>query len=611
MWQQIRDRVAYTVHPSLYFIWSDLMNAEGRRYARYTVLVVLIGSATGIVAPYGLGLIINGVSTLDQHTFLYGLVFFICVRFLDDRLNKTRLELRERVFQQNFWHIPQRLTELFFRQPTGTYINTDNALDGGGVESVNDKVWNVQSNFLFNIIPSWSMTVFGLMACTWVDVRLGIGALLYIIVEMSVARRHNQHISTEMFPIAEDYRAWKKRNRAKWDALTLVKSNGVERRVIQEVHDEVQPTLRRDDALWRVWFARAITYRRHIDLFASIVLYAVAARFAFAGTIGVEQFVLLFFSFERITMSLQDVADAQREVQKELANIETYRVQLIRPPAFRYDEGAPLRERTIDLSFAGVSLTLGTNGAERTVLRDVSFTIDSGERVGIIGPSGAGKTQLINLLLRAYNPEEGVIRVGATDLRSVAPESWLSHVGYVPQDPTVFDTSVRENVRFGVRDHTPHDDDVVWEALTRAGLDLSGRLAEGLDTVVGTKGLRLSGGQRQRLMIAQAIYKLLRCEHTGHPQLVIADEATSALDSISEAHVLDSLYQALPSGTTMLMIAHRLSSLYGCDRILLVRPLEVCAPGVPQVTEYTSLREPYESDSLFREMAVAQGFVPQ
>ncbi len=92
---------------------------------------------------------------------------------------------------------------------------------------------------------------------------------------------------------------------------------------------------------------------------------------------------------------------------------------------------------------------------------------------------------------------------------------------------------------------------------------------------------------------------------------MIADEATSALDSISEAHVLDSLYAALPAGTTMLMIAHRLSSLYGCDKVLMVRPLERCAPDVPQVTLLSSLQELYASEPLFREMADSQGFVPR
>ncbi len=452
MFQLLAKKLQHSLHPSLSFIWHDLMNEAGRRYTIYTTLIVLIGAGTGILAPYGLGLIFNGVANLDQKIFFYGITFFVCLRVLDDFLNKKRIELRERVFQQNFWHIPQRLTELFLRQPLGAYVNTDNSVDGGGVESVNDKVWNVQASFLFNIIPNWSITFFGLMACMWVDIRLGVGALLYIIVECYMARKHNKYMSNKMFPIAEDFRSWQKRNRAKWDAIALVKSNGVEQRTIQEVHDEVQPALLRDDALWRIWFAKAITLRRSIDLVALVLLYCSGgAWLAFAGKISLEQFVLLCSSFARITIALQEVAGMQREVQKELARIETYRVQLIRPTLIPYDVGDGFKEKEVGIEYRNVCLSLGTNGSERMVLRNVSFAVASGERVGIVGPSGAGKTQLINLLLRAYDPDSGSIMVGGTDIQTVAPCSWLSHVGYVPQDPTIFDTSIRTNVRFGAQ----------------------------------------------------------------------------------------------------------------------------------------------------------------
>lgn len=269
-------------------------------------------------------------------------------------------------------------------------------------------------------------------------------------------------------------------------------------------------------------------------------------------------------------------------------------------------------DTALRLAFNDVALDLTSNTERRSILRSVTLTIEPGERVGIVGPSGAGKTQLVNLLLRAYRPTNGEISVGTHPLHTIAPHAWLRHVGYVPQDAIIFDGTVRENVRFAEATH-PHDsasEALIWQALQKAGLDLRGQLPHGLDTLVGTKGLRLSGGQRQRLSIAQAIYKLSRREQEQAPQLVIADEATSALDSISEAHVLDSLYQALPRQTTMVMIAHRLSSLYGCDSILMVRPLEQCPLEQPQVTKHTSLAELYAHEPLFREMAKAQGFHP-
>ena len=612
MFQLLNERVQQQLHPSLRFIWRDLMNEEGRRYAIYTVLVVLAGSATAIIAPYGLGLIIDGVSQSDWNIFLFGLGFFVGIRWLDDRLHKKRLELRENVFQQNYWHIPQYLSWLFMRQPLGAYINTDDALDGGGVESVRDKVWNVVNTTLLSIVPNYGFVIFGLLACFYVNWQLGLIAVAYIAIEGWWGHCDSRYFSKEMQPIGEELRRYEKRVRAWWDAIALIKSNGVERRTIQAIHDTVQPTLKRDATMCQDWYPKALLRRRHFDLIVSTGLYGSAGYLVFEGELAVSSFVLLFFSFMRIVESLQLIADVQREVIRELSKIEPYRAKLVRPTLIPYDVGNEFVGSEVGIEFCNVSLSLGTNGAKRQVLRDVSFAIKPGERVGIVGPSGAGKTQLINLIQRVYNPDTGSIWVGTTYLKLAAPESWLTHVGYVPQDATVFDTSVRENVRFGVQTLPPagSDDNLVFEALRRAGLNLSGRLTEGLDTLVGSKGLRLSGGQRQRLMIAQAIYKVLCCQAAGRPPLVIADEATSALDSISEAHVLDSLYAALPAGTTMLMIAHRLSSLYGCDKVLMVRPLERCAPNVPQVTIHSSLRELYTSEPLFREMADSQGFVP-
>lgn len=602
-----------TLDPSLYFIWDELMSATGRQAARQTIIAVLVGAIATTIAPYGLGLLVDGVTTQSWLQFWYGLGVFVLMRLFDDGLNWYRLRVRERMFQNNYWHIPQQLTQKFLDQPLGTLIGTDDMIDGGGVESIRDKAYNILGRLSFSVIPSYALVLFGTIACAWVHPVLGLITVAYVVTEMAIAKRHNRYIATHMRPVAEELRRWEKRVRAWWDAVSLIKSNGVEQRICHAVHDEVQAPLEKDFAIWGQWFPNAITVRRLVDLAWSLGLYALGAYWTFQGTVSTEAFILLFFSFQRITMSLQDVSDESRGVQRELATINSYREQLVRAPDFTPRDGQPMPDTSLHLTFANVSLTLHSGARSRPVLRQVTTTIEPGERVGIVGPSGAGKTQLVNLLLRAYRPTTGEVRVGTHRLETIAPRAWLRHVGYVPQDAIVFDGSIRENVRFAEDTH-PDDtvsDHLIWQALQKAGLDLREQLPDGLDTLVGTKGLRLSGGQRQRLSIAQAIYKLSRRELEGAAQMVIADEATSALDSISEAHVLDSLYQALPAETTMIMIAHRLSSLYGCDSVLMVRPLAHCAPTQPQVTKHTSLVALYNQEPLFREMADAQGFHPR
>lgn len=610
--QQWAQRYLPIRNPSLTFIWNDLMSMNGRRAAKHTVGAVLIGAITTTIAPYGLGLVVDGVTTQSWNPFWYGLFIFVLLRLIDDGLNWYRLRVRERMFQDNYWHIPQQLTHRFLDQPLGALIGTDDMIDGGGVESIRDKAYNILGRLSFSVIPSYALALFGTIACTWVHPVLGALTMCYVITEMWLAKKHNREIATRMRPIAEALRQWEKRVRAWWDAVALIKSNGVEARIERSVRDEVQAPLRDDFAIWGIWFPKAITERRLLDLLWSLIVYALGAYWSFLGVVSTEAFVLLFFSFQQVTMSLQEVSDAQREVQRELATINSYREQLTRTPEFTPRTGSQMPRTTMRITFTDTSLTLSSSTRARPVLRSVNATIEPGERVGIVGPSGAGKTQLVNLLLRAYRPTAGKLRIGDHDLTSIAPRAWLRHVGYVPQDATVFDGTIRENVRFAEEAHPDkqQSDALIWEALRQARLDLDHQLVDGLDTLVGTKGLRLSGGERQRLSIAQALYKLSCRELEQAPQLVIADEATSALDSISEAHVLDSLYQALPKHATMIMIAHRLSSLYGCDSVLLVRPLAQCSDQQAQVTKHESLIELYQQESLFREMAHAQGFHP-
>ena len=193
------------------------------------------------------------------------------------------------------------------------------------------------------------------------------------------------------------------------------------------------------------------------------------------------------------------------------------------------------------------------------VLRGVTLTLAPGEVVALVGPSGAGKSTLAALLPRFFDPQHGHVRLGGVDVRDAAPAEVRAAVGLVPQETQLFSGSVRENVRYGRPDA---GDDAVREALVAARADgFVDALPQGLDTVVGERGLRLSGGQRQRIAIARALLE--------NPAVLVLDEATSSLDAESEAAVQAAL-DVLMRGRTSLVIAHRLSTVRGADRIAVV-----------------------------------------
>lgn len=193
------------------------------------------------------------------------------------------------------------------------------------------------------------------------------------------------------------------------------------------------------------------------------------------------------------------------------------------------------------------------------VVTDVSLAIPAGQKIGLVGHSGAGKTTLTHLLLRFADVTEGAITIDSHDIRTVTQESLRKNIAYVPQEPMLFHRTLRENIAYGKPDAT--DEEIRIAAKQANAVDFIDQLPEGLDTLVGERGVKLSGGQRQRIAIARAILK--------DAPILILDEATSALDSESEKLIQDAL-EKLMKGRTSIVIAHRLSTIAKLDRIVVL-----------------------------------------
>jgi ABC-type multidrug transport system fused ATPase/permease subunit len=197
---------------------------------------------------------------------------------------------------------------------------------------------------------------------------------------------------------------------------------------------------------------------------------------------------------------------------------------------------------------------------EKDVLSEVSFEIEPGMKVAVVGRSGAGKTTLLNHLPRFHDPRTGRVEVDGRDLRDLSLRSLRGAIGIVSQDTFLFSGTIRDNL-LCVRPEASEED--LLRVLAAAQLnDLLERLREGLDTEVGERGVHLSGGERQRLSIARALLK--------DPPILILDEATSSLDSISENRIRAALDHLMRSGRTCFVIAHRFTTILDADRILVL-----------------------------------------
>ena len=222
----------------------------------------------------------------------------------------------------------------------------------------------------------------------------------------------------------------------------------------------------------------------------------------------------------------------------------------------------------VDGTVAFEDVTFSYPGESQPALEGVDFTAETGEYVGVVGPTGAGKSTLLRLLLRFYHPDEGTIRIDGTDVATVSTSDLREAVGYVGQESTLLDGTVRENIAYG--DHGATDAEIRAAAARANAHGFITNLDDGYDTEVGERGVKLSGGQRQRIAIARAIVR--------DPAVLLLDEATSHVDNRTELYIQAGLSELI-EGRTTIAIAHRLSTIRDADTILVFEDGEIRERG--------------------------------
>ena len=296
------------------------------------------------------------------------------------------------------------------------------------------------------------------------------------------------------------------------------------------------------------------------------LMLAMATTGVRSGTMSLGDFVLINQFMLQLFIPLSFLGFVYREIKASLANIERLFGILDTPASIEEKPEDPcLSIHNGTIAFEQVCFSYRES---QPVLRDLSFTVTGGQTVALVGASGAGKSTIVKLLFRFYDPEAGVIRIDDQAINAITPSSLRQSIAIVPQDCVLFNDSLRENIRYG---RPTASDDEVEQAVNAAHLEQFVRqLPEGLDTTVGERGLKLSGGERQRVAIARAVLK--------DAPILIFDEATSSLDSQSEQAVL-AAFRELAGRHTALVIAHRLSTIVDADNIVVIDAGKVVESG--------------------------------
>lgn len=315
---------------------------------------------------------------------------------------------------------------------------------------------------------------------------------------------------------------------------------------------------------------------------AQLIFYIVSAIFVIGGSINVAEYIVIATYYTLISNNFQRILRDNMAFQARQVAIERVFKLLDSESEDETNLSSLIvsngRIKLDNLSFAYPN--------SKSILKNITYTIAPGERIGIVGESGVGKSTFAHLMIRFFEPNSGNIQIDGQDLSTCTYESVRNTIGLVSQETIIFDATVKDNICFG--DNVP--DDIIWNILKKAYLkDDIEKLPNGIHTVLGTNGLSMSGGQNQRLSIARVLYQ--------NPKIVILDEATSALDENSEQIVQRALNELTESRTSVI-ISHRLNSIVNADDIIVLKNGRIAATG-----DYKTL---LDNDPTFNELFSAQ-----
>ena len=323
---------------------------------------------------------------------------------------------------------------------------------------------------------------------------------------------------------------------------------------------------------------RAVVRLRCVQYLMDIAMWLVfvgGALYAWVHSlIGAGDFVMITALTSSLLQTAYNLGQRIPEFYDQMGSARESLDTLIVPATVTDKPGAPaLAVKQGEIRFDHVAFSYdvpseGRRQRSRNVVKDFELTLRAGQRVGLVGPSGAGKTTLMGLLMRMHDVVEGAIRIDGQDIREVTQESLRRSIALIPQDTTLFHRSLLENIRYGRPGAS--DEDVALAARRAHAHEFIVELEHGYKTMVGERGIKLSGGQRQRIAIARAILK--------DAPILLLDEATSALDSHSEQIIQAAMREAM-AGKTVIAIAHRLSTVMDMDRLIVLDRGFIVADG--------------------------------
>ncbi|HVH87983.1 MAG TPA: ABC transporter ATP-binding protein [Terriglobales bacterium] len=602
------------------WVYREFITPESRHWTRRMLvsLAISVTALNGIawLAKY----LLDGLVRHDAHAIKMSFIgMAVCVS-LYGYFDRLQMIAREYAQGANLTQLKRRMNELFFEKSMGQHLQESSYLNTANIERGKGRIDQLEHLLMFEGSSSLiSLTV--ALTHLWFRVPSAAFFMSLLLASYLVWLVYlNRNISEKCVPFDKEFRRINRWEHERWEKIERVKTCAKESAEIAYQSRSFQKVLGEERKFW-LWFIGKVTWRGYSNRFVFLGTLAYGAWRIWQGDWSNGVFVPLLMYATKVSESIWTIGHIEHQINWNMPAIRTAMLTLTIPPdvtdkpnaiELRRKNGVRVEMRNVSYAYATEKRDLPGKPASaaevgRTtlpILRNVSLTIEPGEKAALIGPSGAGKTTIMRMLMRYMDPTTGAILIDGHDLRDVRLWSWLNLIAYVPQQAQVFDGTIRDNLLYRFTDEPAKvPDEELWEIMRKLKIDFGDRLTDGLDTRVGRHGIELSGGEQQRLMIGAAAMR--------KPIFMVVDEATASLDATTEKAVQKGLEEVLGDDMGALIITHRLSTVRRlCSKFFVLRDSEGLAPRESQLeASASSFEELYDISPTFRMLADDQGVV--
>lgn len=602
------------------WIWVELVSFKGKWLFFWMVFPMLVVCAIGIVIPFSIKMIFDGLAqSYARHDgfndkIIRGIIQCGILWIISEVFQTIKRSIREYLFDENGGYRRYQINKLFFGKSLGEHIIENRLLGESNIRKGYERIEAQQKLLLFEGIETLVNMLLAYGAIWYVSWllkswALGLAVTVMFMVYATWSLFLNNKVMEACLPLDKCWNFLGRYQSERWRYVQRVVTNAREEEEIEDINNYYDQTIKEDIGFW-LWFIRQISYRALVNqlMMVGVIIYGSWQVVKTKLTIG-DFYPILNYTF-KLMDGLNKLSDIEHQINYWSPSVMALRRALTKPqPLYRPVQSVGLNRETaacrvvfdqVGYGFPRKKKEEGLTGPP--VLYNVSFTIEPGEKVALIGQSGSGKTTLMQLLLRFMDPTSGRITIDGADLRAIDHHSWMRLAGYIPQEPMIFSGTLRSNLLYGLsnKEAAKVSDGELWEVVKTLQLDLGERLEDGLDTQLGHYGIDLSGGQKQRLMIAAAAMK--------RPRFMVIDEATSSLDASTERLVQRGLEIVLGKDIGALIVTHRLPTVrHLCSKFVLVQ--QVNGHGGEVVAMASSFEELAGQSEHFRQLAKDHGIV--